>query len=90
MSGAFGENSMPVAAALSNRAMVEQRASDFAAAAHDYDRAVAIARTHKENRPLMDIMVHRYAAVLKAMHRTQEAKALLTQSAAEARSFQPN
>ena len=77
MSGSFGENSMPVAAALTNRAFVEERAGDLDAAAKDYERAIGIARAHPEHRSLQTAMIQRYAGLLKTMHRSREAKALL-------------
>jgi tetratricopeptide (TPR) repeat protein len=89
MSGSFGENSMPVAAALTNRAVVEERAGDRDAAAKDYARAIDIARGHPEHRSFQVLVIHRYSGLLKAMHRSREAKALLAQSDIEARSFQP-
>jgi tetratricopeptide (TPR) repeat protein len=88
MSGSFGENSMPVAVALTNRAIVEQRARDLDAAAKDYEHAIAIARVHPEHRSIEAGMIQRYAGLLKAMHRTREAKAMLTQGDIQARSFQ--
>jgi len=76
MSVSFGENSMALAAALTNRAAVEERASDPRAAAKDYERAIDIARVHPEHRSLQVVMIRRYAGLLKAMHRPREAKAL--------------
>jgi len=84
MSSSFGENSMPVAAALTNRAAVEERASDRDAAAKDYERAIDIARVHPEHRSFQVLVIHRYSGLLKAMHRSREAKALDI----EVRSFQ--
>ncbi len=75
----FGENSMPVAAALTNQAGVEQRANDFDAAARHYDQAIRTARLYPEHRPLQMTMMVRYAALLKIMHRAREARALLTE-----------
>ena len=91
MSSSFGENSMPVAAALTNRAVVEERAGDRDAAAKDYERAIDIARVHPEHRSFQVLVIHRYSALLKAMHRSREAKALLAQSDIEAAvpPFQP-
>jgi len=83
MGAAFGEDSMPLAAALTNRAIVEERASRFDEAAHDYERAVGIARSHNSNRSVYLDMLRRYADFLKATHHGREAKAL----ALEARSF---
>lgn len=77
MSRAFGGSSMAAAAALTNQAGVEQRAGDLAAAAGHYERAVDIARTHPENRSVGMTMMERYAALLKAMHRSRDAKAVL-------------
>ena len=79
MNTSFGENSMPAAAALANRATVEQRASSLDAAAKDYERAVGIARIHPEHRSLQVAIIQRYADLLKAMHRPREAKALATE-----------
>jgi hypothetical protein len=70
---------MPVAAALTNRALVEERASNPEAAAKDYARAINIARVHPESRLLRAVMVQRYSILLKAMHRSREAKALVSQ-----------
>lgn len=79
MSCSFGENSMPVATALTNQAGVEQRANDFDDAARHYEQAIRIARLHPEHRPLQMTMMERYAALLKIMHRVGEAKALLAE-----------
>jgi len=76
MSSSFGENSMAVAAALTNRAAVEEWASDLGAAAKDYERAIDIARAHPEHRSLESVMIRRYAGLLKVMHRPREAKVL--------------
>ncbi len=78
MSGSFGENSLPAAVALANRATTEERARDPDAAAGDYARALGIARTHPENNPLRLALTRRYAALLKSMHRDREAKRLAT------------
>jgi tetratricopeptide (TPR) repeat protein len=83
MSAAFGADSMPFAAALTNRALVEERATRFDEAAQDYQRAIGIARDHASNRTLYAAMLQRYADFLKAAHRGREAKAI----AIEARSF---
>jgi tetratricopeptide (TPR) repeat protein len=77
MSHAFGESSMAEAAALTNQAGVEQRARNLDTAARHFARAVAIARTHPENRTVGVAMMERYAGLLKAMHRSSEAKAIL-------------
>jgi tetratricopeptide (TPR) repeat protein len=87
MRGSFGETSMPVATALINRAMVEQRSNDMDSAAKDYERAIDIARAHPENRALETVMIQRYAGFLKTMHREREAKQLLAQTDVGARSF---
>jgi tetratricopeptide (TPR) repeat protein len=89
MSGSFGPNSMPVATALTNRALVEQRASDLKAAENDYERAIGIVHVHPEYRAIEAIIIQRYAVLLKSMHRTRDAKALLAQrDLKNARSFQ--
>jgi tetratricopeptide (TPR) repeat protein len=77
MTSSFGENSMPVATALLNQALVEERAGDLGGAAKHYERAIGIARFHPEHRPLQAVMIRRYAGLLKTMHRSREAKALL-------------
>jgi tetratricopeptide (TPR) repeat protein len=77
MRGSFGEDSMAAAAALTNQAAVEERAGDYGAAAKDYDSAIRIARGYPEYRAIEADMIHRYAALLKAMHRPREAKALV-------------
>ncbi len=83
----FGENAMPVATALTNQATVEERAGDLDAATKDYESAIRIARLHPEHRPLRDVMIQRYASLLKTMHRSREAKALLSQRDAQATAF---
>jgi hypothetical protein len=80
LSASFGGDSLAAAAALTNRALVEQRASDLSAAAKDYERALTIARVHPENRPMAAVMLQRYAGLLKTMHRSREAKALDTEA----------
>lgn len=80
MSKSFGERSLAVATALTNQAGVEQRARDFDAAARHFETAIQIARAHPEHRSLQTAMAERYARLLKAMHRTREAKALLAES----------
>jgi tetratricopeptide (TPR) repeat protein len=79
MGRTFGENSIAQAAALTNQAGVEQRAGSFDAAARYFERAVSIARAHPEHRSIGITMIERYAGLLKAMHRSGEAKALLAQ-----------
>jgi tetratricopeptide (TPR) repeat protein len=79
MASSFGEDSMPLAAALSNRALVEERASHFDAAMKDYERAIAIAAAHPENRRVHIVIMQRYASLLKNLHRGREAKALALQ-----------
>jgi tetratricopeptide (TPR) repeat protein len=83
MSSSFGENSMPVAAALTNRALIEERANQLDAAVRDYARATAISRTFPDHRSIHIAMMQRYSALLKTMHRAGEAKA----AAAEVQSF---
>jgi len=80
MRSSFGENSMPVAAALTNQAAVEERASALDDAAKDYERAVGIARVHPEYRSFQALLIRRYAGLLRAMHRSREAKALTTEA----------
>jgi tetratricopeptide (TPR) repeat protein len=77
MSVSFGDESMPVATALANRAIVEDRAGDAAAAARDYEQAIRIGRGHPEHQLLQNVLIRRYADLLKTMHRGREAKALL-------------
>ena len=77
MSGAFGESSMAAAAALTNQAVVEQRAGDLAAARAYFERAVAIARAHPESGSFGVVIMERYAGLLKEMHHSAEAKAVL-------------
>src|SRR6202051_4340324 len=79
MSGSFGPDSMPVATALTNRALVEQRAGDLEAAEKDYERAIGIVHVYPEYRAIEAIVIQRYAGLLKSMHRTRDAKALLAQ-----------
>jgi tetratricopeptide (TPR) repeat protein len=76
----FGENTLPTAVALANRATVEQRGSELAAAAGDFERALSIAREERGqdrgNDQLEKAVTERYAALLKSMHRNREARAL--------------
>ena len=80
MRGSFGETSMPAAAALSNQAVIEQRAGDFGSADRHFRLAIGIARSHPEHRSLQSLMMERYACLLRAMHRSREAKSLLAES----------
>jgi tetratricopeptide (TPR) repeat protein len=82
----FGEDSPASATALANLALVEQRAHTLGAAANHYETAVRVLRRSPELRPTLKIVMERYAAVLKAMHRDREAKALDT----EVKAFRPN
>jgi hypothetical protein len=70
---------MAAAAALINKATVEQRAGNLATAAGEFERAVAIARAHPGYRSFGMALMERYAGLLKTMHRSGEAKALLAQ-----------
>ncbi len=69
----FGENTLPTAAALANRATVEQRASELNAAAGDFEHALSIAREERGEQRGNDLlekaMTERYAGLLKSMHR---------------------
>ena len=80
-----GPDSIPYAVALANRGGIEQLAHQFSAAAEDYDKALKLVRVHAELRHLERDIVQHYAAVLKAMHRGREAKAI----AVEAGGFRP-
>lgn len=77
MSRAFGEGSMAVAAALTNEAGVEQRAGSLDSAVMHFERAVSIVRAHPESNAVGVVMIERYAALLKAMHRSEQAKEVL-------------
>jgi tetratricopeptide (TPR) repeat protein len=76
----FGDNTLPTAAALANRATVEQRLHELDAAAGDFERALLIAREQRMkergNDLLEKAMTERYAGLLKSMHRNREARAL--------------
>ncbi len=76
----FGENTLPTAVALANRATVEQRGLELDAAAGDFEHALLIAREQRRgergNGLLEKAMTERYAGLLKSMHRNREAKAL--------------
>ena len=87
MRGAFGPDGMPVATALTNQATVEERAGDLDAAAKDYEHAIHIASLHREHHALQDVMIQRYACLLKTMHRSREAKALLSERRAQNSAF---
>jgi tetratricopeptide (TPR) repeat protein len=76
MRACCGENSLAVAAALVNRATVEQRANALDAAAENYAGALRIARANPGNSFLESRIIERYAGVLKATHRNREAKEL--------------
>ena len=82
----LGEDALPTAVAMANRANVEQRANDLDAAAKDYEQALGIARTHPGHDPLEKTMIRRYADLLKRMHRDRQAEEL----GALAGSFHPN
>lgn len=83
----FGDDSMPVACALANRALIAQRAGDTNAAIEDYEQAIRISREHPEHADLGSLLLHRYAELLKTVHRGREAKALLASGDAVVRSF---
>ncbi|HWF07774.1 MAG TPA: tetratricopeptide repeat protein [Bryobacteraceae bacterium] len=87
MSVSFGDESMPFAAALANRAVVEDRAGNATAAARDYEQAIRIGRGHPEYQMLQNALIRRYADLLKTMHRGREARALLAQADAKVPSF---
>jgi tetratricopeptide (TPR) repeat protein len=76
----FGENTLPTAVALANRATVEQRGLELDAAAGDFEHALLIARAERREERGNDLiektMTERYAGLLKSMHRNREAKAL--------------
>jgi tetratricopeptide (TPR) repeat protein len=76
----FGENTLPTAVALANRATVEQRGSELDAAAGDFEHALSIAReermAERGNASLEKAMTERYAVLLKSMHRNRQARAL--------------
>lgn len=76
----FGENTLPTAVALANRATVEQRGLELDAAAGDLEHALLIARAERREERGNDLIektvTERYAGLLKSMHRNREAKAL--------------
>jgi hypothetical protein len=76
MRACCGENSLAVAAALVNRATVEQKANALDAAAENYAGALRIARANPGNSFFESRIIERYAGVLKATHRNREAKEL--------------
>ena len=77
----FGEQSLPVAVALSNAAEIELRAGDADAAADRYGHALRIFRGLSADRSVvMARVIDRYAALLKRMHRGHDAKLLLSEA----------
>ena len=74
MHSSFGETSMPLATALTNRAMVEERAMRFDAALHDYETAVTISRRHPEYPGVQALVTAHYASFLRTVHRGRGAK----------------
>ncbi len=80
----FGENTLPTAVALANRAIVEQRGSEFDAASGDFEHALSIVREERNaargNALLEKALTERYAGLLKSLHRNREAKALSLQA----------
>ena len=80
----FGDQSPVAGVFLANRGMIEQRSGNNADAAADFEQAVGILRAGgKETLQLRSILMEHYAAVLRALHRKDQAKAAL----AEAKSF---
>ncbi len=75
----FGDGATATATAMASLALVEQRAHTLGAAAGHYESALRILRRSPELHATMQIVMRRYAGVLKAMHRDREAKALDTE-----------
>jgi tetratricopeptide (TPR) repeat protein len=77
----FGEQSFPVAVALSNAAEIELRAGNTDAAADRYGHALRIFRALGADRSVVMVrVIDRYAALLKRMHRGHDAKLLLSEA----------
>ncbi|HKD07587.1 MAG TPA: tetratricopeptide repeat protein [Bryobacteraceae bacterium] len=78
-SSVFGETSPMAGAAYANGGFVEQRARNFAAAAEQYERALAglPADGPFAVKNLRAYVMQRYAESLKALHRNREAGAVL-------------
>jgi tetratricopeptide (TPR) repeat protein len=78
MKASCGENSAAVAAALVNRANIEQHANALNAAAENFAAALKIVQStpemHAQNVVLESQILERYAVVLKSIHRDREAK----------------
>jgi tetratricopeptide (TPR) repeat protein len=72
----FGEGSPVAATALANLAMVEERVHALGDAATNYEAAVGILRQLPNLRPTAQVVLQHYAAVLRALHRNREAKAV--------------
>jgi tetratricopeptide (TPR) repeat protein len=79
----LGEQSVPMAVALSNAAEIELRGGQLEAAADDYGRALGMFRQLGAERAVLMLQVmDRYASLLKRMHRGREAKTLRNEAKA--------
>ncbi len=81
LSTVFGETSPAAGSAFAKEGFIEQSAHNFDAAADRYQRALAGLRPDGsfEVRSLRVYVMRRYAESLKALHRNQEASALLVE-----------
>jgi tetratricopeptide (TPR) repeat protein len=79
--GLFGETSPMAGAAYADEGLIEQRAHNFTAAADLYQRALAGLRPggSSDVTSLRVYVMQRYAESLKALHRKQEASAVLVE-----------
>jgi len=75
----FQANSVAVASALVNEAMVEQRAKQLDAAAARYAQALQILRTTTGSDEGAALVARLYAAVLAQLHRGREAKQVISE-----------
>jgi len=82
MTGHFAADSMPVAAAFINSAMVEERARAFEASASFYAKALDILRASGHPPAASGDIAKMYADVLSQLHRKREAKQVVAEFSA--------
>jgi len=82
MSNHFAANSIPVAAALINSAVIEEHAHDLEASAGFYGKALDTLRALNHPPAIAGLIAKRYAEVLSQLHRKREAKQVVAEFAA--------
>lgn len=78
----FAENSVAVAAAMVNQAVVEQRARQLQTAATLYSKAFGIFLSEKPSSNAFKVVAQMYANVLSQLHRGKEAKQIVAEAMA--------